>query len=86
MSALDDNKSHAPVSDADCRVNGEESQKLFVKDFIDASLPRQEEFGKAAETRIGNSGGVSDRHYAPLTLLTNEMCQKRRDTLQSAYL
>lgn len=55
----------SPVSDAGGCVHGEESQKLFVKNLVDAAFPGQEQLGKATEFGICNSGGVGDRHQEP---------------------
>lgn len=52
----------SPVGDADGCVHGKESQELFVKHLVDAAFPGQEQFGKATESGICNSGGVGDRH------------------------
>lgn len=53
----------SPVSDADGRVHGKESQELFVQHLVDAALPGQEQLGEATETGVGNSGCVGDSHW-----------------------
>lgn len=52
-----------PVGEADGRVQDEESQELFIQQPVNAALPGQEQLGKAAETRVCDSGGVSDGHW-----------------------
>lgn len=52
-----------PVGEADGRVQDEESQELFVQQPVNASLPGQEQLGKAAETSVCDSGGVGDGHW-----------------------
>lgn len=52
-----------PVGEADGRVHDEESQELFIQQPVNAALPGQEQLGKAAETSVGDSGGVGDGHW-----------------------
>lgn len=53
----------SPVSDADGRVHGKESQELFVQHLVDAAFPGQQQLGEATETGVGNSGCVGDSHW-----------------------
>lgn len=52
-----------PVGEADGRVQSEERQELLVQQPVNAALPGQEQLGKAAETSVGDPGGVGDGHW-----------------------
>lgn len=53
----------SPVSDADGGIHGKEGEELLIQDFVNAPFPGQQQFGEAAEARIGNSGRVGDSHW-----------------------
>lgn len=61
---------YSPVRDANGGVHGEKSQKLLVKNFIDAPLPSQEQLGKAAKASVRHTSCVRHGHLGGSQLST----------------